>query len=130
MGGQILSDDHTKATFNSEAGVQSLNFLGDLVNKYKVTPADIASVVYDDLEMLVVTGQQYCMGIVVGTGYKVQGTEQYHTPEEYQQVRGATYLPVGPGARRQRELVGGYWVSAAMPSILSCLGSSSRWRRT
>lgn len=108
MGGQILSDDHTKATFNSEAGVQSLNFLGDLVNKYKVTPADIASVVYDDLEMLVVTGQQYCMGIVVGTGYKVQGTEQYHTPEEYQQVRGATYLPVGPGG--QKATGAGGWI--------------------
>jgi multiple sugar transport system substrate-binding protein len=107
MGGQILSDDNSKATFNSDAGVTALSFLGDLVNKYKVTPPDIASIVYDDLEMLVITGQQYCMGIVVGTGYLTAGTEQYKTPEEYQQVRGATYLPVGPGGQ-QATGAGGY----------------------
>lgn len=115
MGGQILSDDNKKATFNSEAGVQALSFLGDLVNKYKVTPPDIASVVYDDLEMIVITGQQYCMGIVVGTGYLTEGTEQYHTPDEYRQVRGATFLPVGPGGQKATG-AGGYILTISSKS--------------
>jgi multiple sugar transport system substrate-binding protein len=115
MGGQILSDDNKTATFNSEAGVQALTFLGDLVNKYKITPPDIASVVYDDLEMIVITGQQYCMGIVVGTGYLTEGTDQYHTPEEYRQVRGATFLPVGPGGHKATG-AGGYILTISSKS--------------
>jgi multiple sugar transport system substrate-binding protein len=108
LGGQILSDDFKKAAFNSEAGVKSVTFLGDLVNKDKITPRDITSAVYDDLEMQVITGNQYCMGIVVGTGYLTAGTDQYKTPEEYKKVRGATFLPVGPGG--QKATGAGGWI--------------------
>lgn len=115
LGGQILTDDNKSAAFNSDAGVKSLSFLGDLVNKYKVTPSDIATIVYDDLEMLVITGQQYCMGIVVGTGYLPEGTDQYKNPEEYVKVRGATFLPVGPGGKRATG-AGGYIMTVSSKS--------------
>lgn len=36
-GGEILSPDGTKAAFNSPEGVEALQFMCDLVNKYKVT---------------------------------------------------------------------------------------------
>jgi multiple sugar transport system substrate-binding protein len=36
-GGEILSEDGKKAAFNSEAGVQALQFMCDLVSKHKVT---------------------------------------------------------------------------------------------
>ncbi len=36
-GGQILNEDQTRATFNSPAGVEALQFMVDLIHKYKVT---------------------------------------------------------------------------------------------
>jgi multiple sugar transport system substrate-binding protein len=35
-GGQIMNDNYTKPLFNSKYGVESLNYLSDLLNKYKV----------------------------------------------------------------------------------------------
>lgn len=35
-GGEIMNEDNTKIMFNSAAGVKALNFLNDLLNKYKV----------------------------------------------------------------------------------------------
>jgi multiple sugar transport system substrate-binding protein len=36
--GQVLTPDGTKAAFNSPAGIESLQFMSDLVYKYKVSP--------------------------------------------------------------------------------------------
>ncbi len=35
-GGEIMNEDNTKVMFNSAAGIKALNFLNDLLNKYKV----------------------------------------------------------------------------------------------
>jgi len=39
-GGKILSDDGKKVVYNSPEGVEALQFWADLVNKYKVMPAN------------------------------------------------------------------------------------------
>ncbi|ADK79944.1 ABC transporter substrate-binding protein [Sediminispirochaeta smaragdinae] len=41
-GGQLLSDDYSKAAFNSEAGLETLKFYTDLALKYKVSPEPLS----------------------------------------------------------------------------------------
>lgn len=40
-GGELADVESGKITFNSEAGVEALQFMIDLINKYKVSPADV-----------------------------------------------------------------------------------------
>ena len=74
LGGSVLNADNTQATFNSEAGVRALQFYVDLVNKHKVTPREILGSQQDELVNVLVTGDRFAMGIVVGTGYRPAGS--------------------------------------------------------
>jgi multiple sugar transport system substrate-binding protein len=47
-GGQIL-DASGKATFNSDAGVRSYQFLADCVHKHKITPTQVMAMSHDDV---------------------------------------------------------------------------------
>jgi multiple sugar transport system substrate-binding protein len=47
-GGQIL-DESGKATFNSDAGVRSYQFLADCVHKHKITPPQVMAMSHDDV---------------------------------------------------------------------------------
>ena len=47
-GGQVL-DASGKATFNSDAGVRSYQFLADCVHKYKITPTQVMAMSHDDV---------------------------------------------------------------------------------
>jgi multiple sugar transport system substrate-binding protein len=108
LGGSTLSDDNSRATFNSSAGVRALQFHVDLVNKYKVTPREILGSQQDELVNTLVTGDRFAMGIVVGTGYRPQGTGEYKTPEEFARVRGAAVFPTPSGGRRATVMGG--WI--------------------
>jgi multiple sugar transport system substrate-binding protein len=108
LGGSVLSPDNARATFNSEAGVRSLQFLADLVNKHKVTPRDILGSNQDELTNVLVTSDRFAMGPVVGTGFRPGGTNDYKTPEEFAQVRGATVIPAPAGGRRATVMGG--WI--------------------
>jgi multiple sugar transport system substrate-binding protein len=108
LGGSVLTPDNTRAAFNSDAGVRSLQFLADLVNKHKVTPREILGSNQDELTNVLVTSDRFAMGIVVGTGFRPGGTGDYKTPEEFAQVRGAAVLPVAPGGRRATVMGG--WI--------------------
>ncbi|MBI2467466.1 MAG: extracellular solute-binding protein [Candidatus Rokubacteria bacterium] len=108
LGGSVLTPGNERAAFNSEAGVRSLTFLADLVNKHKVTPRDILGSNQDELTNVLVTSDRFAMGIVVGTGFRPGGTAEYKTPEEFAQVRGAAVLPVPSGGRRATVMGG--WI--------------------
>ena len=108
LGGSALSPDNSRATFNSEAGVRALQFLADLVNKHKVTPRDILGSNQDELTNVLVTSDRFAMGPVVGTGFRPGGTNDYKTPEEFAQVRGATVIPAPAGGRRATVMGG--WI--------------------
>jgi multiple sugar transport system substrate-binding protein len=66
-GGDLLNKSWTKAAFNSPAGVKALQFLVDLVNKYKVTPKDVLTQNGDDVESAVDSGH-YAMQLVDAGG--------------------------------------------------------------
>lgn len=51
-GGSILSEDKSKATFNSPQGVEALQFMVDLIHKYKVTQPDPTAYGREDLQDL------------------------------------------------------------------------------
>ena len=108
LGGSVLNPDNTQAVFNSDAGVRSLQFLTDLVNKHKVTPREILGSNQDELTNVLVTSDRFAMGIVVGTGFRPGGTNDYKTPEEFAQVRGAAVLPTPAGGRRATVMGG--WI--------------------
>ncbi len=49
-GGQVISDDLTKAGFNTPAGKEALQFLYDAIYKHKVLSPDCISPTYNDIE--------------------------------------------------------------------------------
>src|SRR5579885_554469 len=55
-GGDVLNKSLNKATFNSPAGVRALQFLSDLVNKYKIAPKDVLTQNGSDVETAVDSG--------------------------------------------------------------------------
>ncbi len=56
-GGRILSDDGTRAIFNSPQGVEALQFVVDLVHKYQVTEPDPTAYNREDLQELFKSGR-------------------------------------------------------------------------
>ena len=108
LDGSVLNAENTQAVFNSEAGVRSLQFLADLVNKHKVTPKEILGSNQDELVNVLVTSDRFAMGIVVGTGFRPGGTNDYKTPEEFAKVRGAAVLPVAAGGHKATVMGG--WI--------------------
>ena len=123
LGGSVLNPDNTQAVFNSEAGVRSLQFLTDLVNKHKVTPREILGSNQDELTNVLVTSDRFAMGIVVGTGFRPGGTNDYKTPEEFAKVRGAAVLPIPAGGAAPRSWEAGSSPSAATARTRTWPGS-------
>ena len=95
-GGEILSPDYNKAAFNSAAGVAALQFMTDLMNKYKVSPPDLMSTSEGDVTRAVDNGQ-YAYGIRVGPG---AGADRFKTDvSKFTELRGVAQLPVAPGGK-------------------------------
>ena len=94
-GGRILSEDYTKAMFNSEAGVQALQFWVDLMHKYKVTPQDVMSEAEDPSAAL--AQGLFVMGETVGLNWS---RERFPTAEDLKKAVGARHLPIPPGGRQ------------------------------
>lgn len=65
-GGQLWDPETKKAAFASEAGVKGVQFLYDLVYKYRVTPEWAASGTYGDLERRFLDGK-YAMAMGWGS---------------------------------------------------------------
>lgn len=42
QGGTVVSEDFSKATFNDKYGIKAMQFLVDLIHKYKVSPSNLA----------------------------------------------------------------------------------------
>jgi len=68
-GGSILNKEQTKSQFNSAAGVKSVQFLVDLVRKYKVTPAEVLTQDADAVYDAVLAGRYGMMLATVGDGW-------------------------------------------------------------
>lgn len=68
-GGRILNPEQTKAEFNSPAGVKSVQFLVDLVRKYKVTPPEVLTQDADAVYDAVLAGRYGMMLATVGDGW-------------------------------------------------------------
>jgi len=49
-GGQVLSEDQTRAAFNSPEGVEALQFMVDLIHKYEVSQPDTTAYGREDLQ--------------------------------------------------------------------------------
>ena len=56
-GGQILTEDKTRAAFNEPAGVEALQFMVDLIHKDKVTEPDTTAYDREDLQDLFKSGR-------------------------------------------------------------------------
>lgn len=61
-GGRWLNEEGTKIIFNHENGVAALQWLYDLVNKYKVTPPDILDIDFMKIQTLFIQ-ERLAMGI-------------------------------------------------------------------
>lgn len=96
-GGDVLNKSLTKATFNSPAGVRALQFLSDLVNKYKVTPKDVLTQNGSDVETAVDSGT-YAMQLVdAGSGYG--DFKDASTPAAFTAKFGDALPPLCPGCK-------------------------------
>lgn len=104
-GGSIMSEDFTKATFNSDAGVNALQLYVDLVHKYKVTPQDVLSQDPDDVGAAVFSGKYAMMISNVGTGQD----DFEGDPTTYGEHFGATQIPLCSGCQPATG-AGGYQV--------------------
>ncbi len=97
-GGQILSDDYTKAAFNSQAGVQALQLLVDLMNTDKVSPKDLLGIQENDVSNGFLA-DKYAMMIKVGEFWKDYRNDKNFTVEQYKNEVGVAPLPVPPGGQ-------------------------------
>ena len=95
-GGQILSDDYTRAAFNSEAGVQALQLLVDLMRNDKVSPTDLLGISESDVSNGFFT-EKYAMQIKVGEFWADFRDKGGLTFDEYKNKIGVAPLPVPPG---------------------------------
>ena len=68
-GGHILNKEQTKSEFNSPQGVASVQFLVDLVRKYKVTPPEVLTQDADAVYDAVLAGRYGMMLATVGDGW-------------------------------------------------------------
>jgi multiple sugar transport system substrate-binding protein len=96
-GGDILTEDFSQAAFNSEAGVQALQFLSDLINVHEVTPPDILTISNSDLTTAIDQGR-YVYAIRVGPGANADRFQG--DPELFQELRGVGHLPIPAGGEQ------------------------------
>ncbi|MEJ2357226.1 MAG: extracellular solute-binding protein, partial [Deinococcales bacterium] len=107
-GGQILNDSMTHAAFNSEAGVEALQFLVDMV-KSGATPKSIVSGSPDDLDRGIYQGK-FAMGIVAKTTGLAKEVIPDFSVEKYRQDFGVAPIPKAPGGN-VATMSGGYLLS-------------------
>ncbi len=96
-GGDILSADYTKAVFNSQAGVDALQLLTDLINTDKASPPDLLGTKESDFKKAF-QAKKYAMMIQVGDlwpEYKKSGVSR----EAYQAMVGFAPLPIPEGGK-------------------------------
>lgn len=80
-GGRILNEDHTRATFNSPAGVEALQFMVDLIHTYEVTQPGTTAYEREDLQDMFKGGQ---LAMMI-TGPWFRGMLEEDTPDlEYE----------------------------------------------
>lgn len=94
-GGQILDESMTPATFNSEAGVEALQVLVDLVDS-GATPKSIVSGSPDDLDRGICQGK-FAMGIVAKTTGLAKEVISDFSVEKYREDFGVAPIPKAPG---------------------------------
>ncbi len=107
-GGQILTDDMTEAAFNSEAGIQALQFLVDLMNEDEVSPKDLIGISEADISRGFLA-ERYAMMIKVGEFWPDYEDMGYSVDEYKAQVRHAP-LPLPEGG--QPATGSGGWLGA------------------
>jgi multiple sugar transport system substrate-binding protein len=91
----ILSEDFTKAAFNSQAGVDALQLMVDLMNTDKATPKDLLGIKEGDVSRGF-QAEKYASMIKVGEfwgPYRKEGL----TIEQYKEKIGVAPLPLPPG---------------------------------
>lgn len=103
-GGDLLSADFKTATIATDAWVNGVQFLVDLVHKHKVTPIDVLNQDADDIEMGVFAGKYAMMLSNVSTG---QSDLEDADPATYGDHFGATQLPICTGCQPTSN-AGGY----------------------
>ena len=97
QGGQILSDDFTKAAFNGSAGVAALQLLVDLTNTDQVSSKDLLGISEKDVSNGFLA-DKYAMMIKVGEfwrDYRGKGL----TAEQYKDKIGVAPLPSPQGGK-------------------------------
>jgi multiple sugar transport system substrate-binding protein len=97
-GGAILSADYTKAAFNSQAGVEALQFLVDLMNTDKASPTDLLGTKEADLTKAF-QSKKYAMMVRVGDFWPDYKKLEGMTPEKYKAQIGMAPLPVPEGGK-------------------------------
>lgn len=111
-GGDLLSPDFSKATFNSEAGVRALQLYADLINTDKVATTDVLGQNGDDVENAVFAGKYAMMLSNVSTG---QADIQNVAAADYGAQFGAAQIPVCDGCQPASG-AGGYLLGVAEAS--------------
>jgi multiple sugar transport system substrate-binding protein len=89
-GGEIF-DEEFNAVFNDKAGVDSLQFTVDLVQKYEITPPDVTAWAYDDVTRGMENGT--CAMIVEGSHRVERVVQGLGDPE----MVGVSYIPSSSG---------------------------------
>ncbi len=96
-GGQILSDDLTKAAFNGPAGVAALQLLVDLMNTDQVSPKDLLGISEKDVSNGFMA-DKYAMMIKVGEFWK-EHRDMDLSAAQYKDKIGVAPLPVPSGGK-------------------------------
>lgn len=103
-GGDLLTPDFKTATITSDAWVNGVQFLVDLVHTHKITPIDVLNQDADDIEMAVFAGKYGIMLSNVSTG---QADLEGADPATYGEHFGASQLPICTGCQPATN-AGGY----------------------
>ena len=69
-GGSMMNDDYSEFTFNSDAGVESLQFLSDIINKYNVCQNSLDST-YDGVNEFAAGNASMLYGVTAETANNV-----------------------------------------------------------
>jgi multiple sugar transport system substrate-binding protein len=99
FGGDMLSEDLTRCTFNAPSGLQGLHFFQDLIFKYKVArSAEVFSEMTD--QVLLMTGR---VGMMIAGSYAIQ----LFLPVDSDMTWGIELVPSGSAGKFSRISFGG-----------------------
>lgn len=96
-GGDILSKDFTKATFNSKAGIDALQLFVDLMNTDKVSPTDLLGIKEGDTSNGFIA-EKYAMHNKCGSYYRSY-RDKGLSKEQYKEKIGMAALPIPAGGK-------------------------------